>query len=316
MFFDAKRYDFSRVGRFKFNIKLDTEVPVDQKTLSADDFYRVIRISCACIERAAASTTSTTSATAACARWASCSRTSSASAGPDGAAIKEKMSVYQEMTTAMPHDLINAKPVMAAIQEFFGSSQLSQFMDQTNPLSEVTHKRRSRRWDRAVCPVSARVRSPRRAPHALRPNLSHRDPEGPNIGLISSLSCLCRINEYGSSSRPTSGFRTEGCSDHTRVVNPGDGSFKLGESSRRTKPRREPQAAASGKRRRGRAALLLPDRLGRGQAIIAQANASSTTGPLSTSASRPRRGDDVRPSSATVDYIDVSPSSWSRWRRR
>src|SRR5918993_150058 len=57
-------------------------------------------------------------------------------------AIKEKMSVYQEMATAMPHDLINAKPVMAAIREFFGSSQLSQFMDQTNPLSEITHKRR------------------------------------------------------------------------------------------------------------------------------------------------------------------------------
>src|SRR5204863_66755 len=55
-------------------------------------------------------------------------------------AIKEKMSVYQEMATAMPHDLINAKPVLAAIREFFGSSQLSQFMDQTNPLSEVTHK--------------------------------------------------------------------------------------------------------------------------------------------------------------------------------
>ena len=52
------------------------------------------------------------------------------------------MSVYQEMSTAMPHDLINAKPVMAAIREFFGSSQLSQFMDQTNPLSEITHKRR------------------------------------------------------------------------------------------------------------------------------------------------------------------------------
>src|SRR6266568_3289732 len=57
-------------------------------------------------------------------------------------AIKEKMSVYQEMSTAMPHDLINAKPVMASIREFFGSSQLSQFMDQTNPLSEITHKRR------------------------------------------------------------------------------------------------------------------------------------------------------------------------------
>jgi DNA-directed RNA polymerase subunit beta len=57
-------------------------------------------------------------------------------------AIKGKMSVYREMATAMPHDLINAKPVMAAIREFFGSSQLSQFMDQTNPLSEITHKRR------------------------------------------------------------------------------------------------------------------------------------------------------------------------------
>src|SRR5204863_378838 len=55
---------------------------------------------------------------------------------------KEKMSVYQEMSTAMPHELVNAKPVMAAIREFFGSSQLSQFMDQTNPLSEITHKRR------------------------------------------------------------------------------------------------------------------------------------------------------------------------------
>ena len=57
-------------------------------------------------------------------------------------AIKEKMCVYQEMSTAMPHDLVNAKPVMAAIREFFGSSQLSQFMDQTNPLCEITHKRR------------------------------------------------------------------------------------------------------------------------------------------------------------------------------
>ena len=57
-------------------------------------------------------------------------------------AIKERMSVYQEMSTAMPHDLINAKPVMASIREFFGSSQLSQFLDQTNPLSEITHKRR------------------------------------------------------------------------------------------------------------------------------------------------------------------------------
>jgi len=157
MFFDAKRYDFSRVGRFKFNIKLDSEVPVDQKTLSESDFIRVIeyllrlhrdigrvddidnlgnrrvravgellenqfRIGLVRMERA----------------------------------IKEKMSVHQDIDSAMPHDLINSKPVIAAIKEFFGSSQLSQFMDQTNPLSEVTHKRRLSASVRVVCRESAR----------------------------------------------------------------------------------------------------------------------------------------------------------------
>ena len=134
MFFKPQKYDFSRVGRLKFNIKLGMNAPLDERILTAEDFYRVIdyllklkkghgsvddidhlgnrrvrsvgellenqfRIGLIRMERA----------------------------------IKEKMSVYQEMTTAMPHDLINAKPVMAAVREFFGSSQLSQFMDQTNP---------------------------------------------------------------------------------------------------------------------------------------------------------------------------------------
>ncbi|MGH9780221.1 MAG: DNA-directed RNA polymerase subunit beta, partial [Candidatus Acidiferrales bacterium] len=143
MFFDARKYDFSRVGRLKFNIKMGLETPLDKRTLDPADFVSAIkyllklrknigsvddidhlgnrrvravgellenqfRIGLVRMERA----------------------------------IKEKMSVYQEMSTAMPHDLVNAKPVMAAIREFFGSSQLSQFMDQTNPLSEITHKRR------------------------------------------------------------------------------------------------------------------------------------------------------------------------------
>ena len=143
MFFDARKYDFSKVGRLKFNIKLGLETPLDKRTLDPSDFVAAIkyllklrknigavddidhlgnrrvravgellenqfRIGLVRMERA----------------------------------IKEKMSVYQEMSTAMPHDLVNAKPVMAAIREFFGSSQLSQFMDQTNPLSEITHKRR------------------------------------------------------------------------------------------------------------------------------------------------------------------------------
>jgi DNA-directed RNA polymerase subunit beta len=113
-------------------------------------------------------------------------------------AIKERMSVYQEMTTAMPHDLINAKPVMAAIQEFFGSSQLSQFMDQTNPLSEVTHKRR-------LSALGPGGLSRDRAGFEVRDvHATHygricpiETPEGPNIGLISSLSCRWTAGGFG-----------------------------------------------------------------------------------------------------------------------
>jgi DNA-directed RNA polymerase subunit beta len=113
-------------------------------------------------------------------------------------AIKERMSMSQEIDTLMPHDLINAKPVSAVVKEYFGSSQLSQFMDQTNPLSEITHKRRLSALgpggltrDRAgfevrdvhtthygrICPIET--------------------PEGPNIGLIASLSTYARVNEFG-----------------------------------------------------------------------------------------------------------------------
>ena len=89
-------------------------------------------------------------------------------------AIKERMSL-QEIETLMPHDLINSKPVSAVIKEFFGSSQLSQFMDQTNPLSAVTHKRRLSAPGRAVSARARRLRGARRAPDALRPHLSDRD---------------------------------------------------------------------------------------------------------------------------------------------
>src|SRR5438309_2906841 len=113
-------------------------------------------------------------------------------------AIKEKMSVYQEMSTAMPHDLVNAKPVMAAIREFFGSPQLSQFMDQTNPLSEVTHKRR-------VSALGPGGLTRERAGFEVRDvHPTHygricpiETPEGPNIGLINSLASFSRVNKYG-----------------------------------------------------------------------------------------------------------------------
>jgi DNA-directed RNA polymerase subunit beta len=143
-------------------------------------------------------------------------------------AIKEKMSVYQEMTTAMPNDLINAKPVMAAIQEFFGSSQLSQFMDQTNPLSEVTHKRR-------LSALGPGGLSRERAGFEVRDvHPTHygricpiETPEGPNIGLISSLSCFARINEYGFIESPYRKVEAGKVVDYVRVVRTADGPYKL-----------------------------------------------------------------------------------------
>ncbi len=145
-------------------------------------------------------------------------------------AIKEKMSVYQEMSTAMPHDLVNAKPVMAAIREFFGSSQLSQFMDQTNPLSEITHKRR-------LSALGPGGLSRERAGFEVRDvHPTHygricpiETPEGPNIGLISSLSCFARINDYGFIESPYRRVRGGRIIDYVQIVNAGDSEFKAGE---------------------------------------------------------------------------------------
>ncbi|MDP7357582.1 MAG: DNA-directed RNA polymerase subunit beta, partial [Pseudomonadales bacterium] len=112
-------------------------------------------------------------------------------------AIVERMSI-QDLDVSMPHDLVNSKPVIAAIKEFFGSSQLSQFMDQTNPLSEVTHKRRLS----ALGPGGLTRERAGFEVRDVHPTHYGRicpieTPEGPNIGLISSLSTYARVNEYG-----------------------------------------------------------------------------------------------------------------------
>ncbi|MBX9603762.1 MAG: DNA-directed RNA polymerase subunit beta [Bryobacteraceae bacterium] len=234
MFFDARKYDFSRVGRMKFNIKLHDKADatsLDKRTLNQKDFIDTIlyllklrrgigavddidhlgnrrvravgellenqfRIGLVRMERA----------------------------------IKEKMSVYQEMSTAMPHDLVNAKPVMAAIREFFGSSQLSQFMDQTNPLSEITHKRR-------LSALGPGGLSRERAGFEVRDvHPTHygricpiETPEGPNIGLISSLSCFARINEYGFIESPYRRVKEGTVVDEVKILNPGDTDRKVGD---------------------------------------------------------------------------------------
>ena len=201
LFFNPERYDLSRVGRLKLNHKLDLDVPLDETTLRKEDILlavkylvdlkngadpdkrvddidhlgnrrvRVVgellenqyRIGLVRMERA----------------------------------IKERMSL-QEIEQLMPHDLINSKPVSAVVKEFFGSSQLSQFMDQTNPLSAVTHKRR-------LSALGPGGLTRERAGFEVRDvHSTHygricpvETPEGPNIGLIASLSTYARVNDYG-----------------------------------------------------------------------------------------------------------------------
>jgi DNA-directed RNA polymerase subunit beta len=145
-------------------------------------------------------------------------------------AIKEKMSIHQEMQTAMPRDLINAKPVTAAVREFFGSSQLSQFMDQTNPLSEITHKRR-------LSALGPGGLSRERAGFEVRDvHPTHygricpiETPEGPNIGLISSLSCFARINEFGFIESPYRKVESGRVVDYVRVSSSGDTDLAVGD---------------------------------------------------------------------------------------
>jgi len=235
MFFDPRKFDFSRVGRLKFNIKMGNpeRERIDDPLLSPDDFYEVVgyvlkmrknpseyqaddidhlgnrrvravgellenqfRIGLERMERA----------------------------------IKEKMSIHQEMQTTMPRDLINAKPVTAAVREFFGSSQLSQFMDQTNPLSEITHKRR-------LSALGPGGLSRERAGFEVRDvHPTHygricpiETPEGPNIGLISSLSCFARINEFGFIEAPYRKVSDGRVVEYVRVINGGDTKLKPGD---------------------------------------------------------------------------------------
>ena len=198
LFFDSDRYDLSAVGRVKMNARLGRETPDTMRTLEKDDIIGILkvlmdlkdgrgeiddidhlgnrrvrsvgelmenqyRIGLLRMERA----------------------------------IRERMSSV-EVATVMPQDLINAKPAAAAVREFFGSSQLSQFMDQTNPLSEITHKRRLS----ALGPGGLTRERAGFEVRDVHPTHYGRicpveTPEGPNIGLINSLATYARINKYG-----------------------------------------------------------------------------------------------------------------------
>ncbi len=224
-------------------------------------------------------------------------------------AIKEKMSIQQEMQTTMPRDLINAKPVTAAVREFFGSSQLSQFMDQTNPLSEITHKRR-------LSALGPGGLSRERAGFEVRDvHPTHygricpiETPEGPNIGLISSLSCFARINEFGFIESPYRKVVDGRVIEYVRIINGGDTKLKPGEhvteeeidkANRKRRRRRPPRGV--------RALPVLPDGVGRGQVGHRPGQHRAGRGRLRSSTSATPR---ARPASSSTPTATTS-STWT-----
>ncbi len=198
MFFSPERYDLSKVGRLKMNHRLAIDVPLEQTTLRKEDIIEVVRHLLKLKD--------------------------SRGQGDDidhlgnrrvrtvgellenqfrmglvrmERAIKERLT-FPEMETLMPHDLVNPKPVTTAVKDFFASSQLSQFMDQTNPLSEITHKRRLS----ALGPGGLTRERAGFEVRDVHPTHYGRicpieTPEGPNIGLIASLSTYAKVNEFG-----------------------------------------------------------------------------------------------------------------------
>jgi DNA-directed RNA polymerase subunit beta len=313
MFFNPQKYDFSRVGRLKLNTKLGLNTPLDEKILHPQDFYEVIKYLLK-LRRNPAFVDDIDHLGNRRVRSVGELLENQFRIGlvRMERAIKEKMSVYQEMATAMPHDLINAKPVMAAIREFFGSSQLSQFMDQTNPLSEVTHKRR-------LSALGPGGLSRERAGFEVRDvHPTHygricpiETPEGPNIGLISSLSCYSRINEFGFIESPYRKVKDGRVVDFVQIANAGGTRFKAGEVVDQDEVLEENRQARS---HRKKAAEFEPHSFylsawEEDQYVIAQANAQvDEQGRLTQERVNSRQaGDFILAPRENVQFIDVSP---------
>lgn len=199
LFFNLSSFDLSPVGRLKLNYRLNLEdVPLDQRTLRKEDIIATVK-ELIRLKNSEASVDDIDNLGNRRVRAVGELLENQYRIGlvRMERAIKERMSL-QEVETLMPHDLINSKPVSAVVKEFFGTSQLSQFMDQTNPLSEVTHKRRLS----ALGPGGLTRERAGFEVRDVHPTHYGRicpieTPEGPNIGLIVSLSTFARVNEFG-----------------------------------------------------------------------------------------------------------------------
>ena len=198
LFFDSERYDLSAVGRVKMNMRLDLDAPDTHRTLRKEDIIECIR-AIVDLRDGRGEVDDIDHLGNRRVRSVGELMENQYRVGllRMERAIKERMSSV-EIDTVMPQDLINAKPAAAAVREFFGSSQLSQFMDQTNPLSEVTHKRRLS----ALGPGGLTRERACFEVRDVHPTHYGRmcpieTPEGPNIGLINSLASFARVNKYG-----------------------------------------------------------------------------------------------------------------------
>ena len=231
LFFNSQKYNFSRIGRLKMNIKLALNTSLDEKTLLPLDYVEVIKYLFR-LRRGEGATDDID--------HLGNRRVRSVGELVENAfrigltrmerTIKEKMTITADLASAMPQDLINSKPVIAALKEFFGSSQLSQFMDQINSLAEVTHKRR-------LSALGPGGLSRERAGFEVRDiQTSHygricpvETPEGPNIGLISSLSCYARVNSFGFIETPYRKVKDGRIIDYIKILHPGDSDHKVGD---------------------------------------------------------------------------------------
>jgi DNA-directed RNA polymerase subunit beta len=270
LFLNPKRYDLSPVGRLKMNKRFNLDLSLEQRTLSAQDIVEVVR----CLVDLKAGKGDVDDIDHLGNRRVRSVGELLENQIRIGLArmersIKERMNLL-DMETVLPHDLINAKPIVAAIKEFFAGSQLSQFMDQTNPLAEITHKRR-------LSALGPGGLTRERAGFEVRDvHPSHysricpiETPEGPNIGLITSLATYARINEFGFIEAPFRKVRKGRVSDEVEFLSPLDG-----------------------------------DRV-----VIAQANSAMNKDGVLTSETITAReaGEFVTTTPDMVDYLDVSP---------
>ena len=198
LFFDGDRYDLSAVGRVKMNMRLGVDAPDTMRVLRKEDVLRTVKILCE-LKDGRGQIDDIDNLGNRRVRSVGELMENQYRVGllRMERAIRERMGSV-DIDTVMPHDLINAKPAAAAVREFFGSSQLSQFMDQTNPLSEVTHKRRLS----ALGPGGLTRERAGFEVRDVHPTHYGRicpieTPEGPNIGLINSLATYAKVNKYG-----------------------------------------------------------------------------------------------------------------------